>query len=211
MARTGPGRDIRLDTVLGFRASCTVVTSTWADGTHGPIGFSVPPGTLPEAFVQKANASHWGRCHIVVSRSETHFMCADTTIELWNNLYGPAFVLRRQALGLPSDALGMLLADAFTGNHATLAGEALRRAKFFEEFHILGPPQMPGGWSAKGQPCDQLHHVFRAHVDALTDKLLGYTVCLLDRPLFHELEVGSAGTIKRSIKAGLLVGSLIYI
>jgi hypothetical protein len=47
----------------------------------------------------------------MVSGTSTHFCNAETTIELWENLYGPAFKLQRAACALDPDAPGLLICD----------------------------------------------------------------------------------------------------
>lgn len=71
-----------------------------------------------------------------------------------------AFVQRRHALKLP-ESYGMLLADSFMGHHAFKQGEDLLRKEWGAGHKILLPHKNPGGWSAKGQPCDAWHYQLR--------------------------------------------------
>ena len=160
-------------------------------------------GFLSDKFVNKMNKDpkNIGKVYIIVSQTESHMMTSDTTIELWRNLYGPAFVARRIQLGLPPDAKGLLIVDAFSGNHSFLGGEDGRRKLFAEEFSIVLPLKMPGGWSAKGQPCDQVHAVYRRILGQVLDDMLGFGGNLLDRPLYEELQLTSLGTVKHQVKA----------
>ena len=191
------GVDIRLDSILGWRTSLTFVSSTWSDGSPGPVAFNVKHGILLEKDIKKINRSQLGLVYIMVSNTESHFMNADTTLELFRELYGPAFHARRRFLELDDTAPGLLLADAFTGNHASLKGEQERRALLKEEFNIIPPITLPGGWSAKGQPCDQIHDKFRRILDGKLDAVLGLDGSILSRRLYEELPIGCTGTIKR--------------
>ena len=198
-----PEHDVRLDAISGWRGALTSVTSTWSDGTRGPLGFCVKEGFLPQKYIEKVNQSpqNIGRVYICVIQTDSHMMTSETTLELWRNLYGPAMVQRRLLLNLPPGAKGLLIVDAFSGNHSFLGGEEQRRKLFAEEFHCVLPLKMAGGWSAKGQPCDQVHSVFRRAMDDVLDNHLGFGNNLLDRPLYEELQLSAAGTIRRQIKS----------
>ena len=71
-------------------------------------------------------------------------------------LFSPAFRLQRHKHGLTLEHRGMLLCDAFTGGHAQALGQGARRERWAEAMNIHLPEAQPGGWSAKGQPCDKL-------------------------------------------------------
>ncbi len=76
-----------------------------------------------------------------------------------------AFAHRRQRLGVSPDTEGAVLFDKFTGNEAAYDGLELRRQVWSarERIRILEP--ILGGGSAKHQPCDAVHGVFR-HITA---------------------------------------------
>lgn len=93
----------------------------------------------------------------------------------------------------------MLLADAFTGNSSKKAGLHLMREKFAQELNVILPPPQPGGWSAWGQPQDQVHGFFKKMNDDSTRALLGYDANLFTRPQFYQLELGGTGAIKKKV------------
>ena len=45
------------------------------------------------------NAKWQGEYHIIVSKTETHFMNSEATLTMFNELYGPAFAARRKQRG----------------------------------------------------------------------------------------------------------------
>jgi len=45
---------------------------------------------------------------------------------------------------------------------------------------VLLPEKQPGGWSARGQPCDAVHSVFRKYMTYYSESLLGYRGKILD-------------------------------
>lgn len=147
-----PSRDVRLDHVQNFRSGVTVVTSTWADGTPGPVGISIKPGFLGQRDISAFNKLHIGKYYIMESTCEsaTHFMNADTTVELIEKLIGPATMIQRRKWHLLDSDPAFLIADAFTGNYATGQGEHMRRTRVAEEYNLILPLEPPGGWSAKG-------------------------------------------------------------
>lgn len=67
----------------------------------------------------------------------------------------------------------MLVADAFTGNFAYRNGEDVRREEWSRQQRCLLPLRPPGGWSATGQPCDGVHHLFRRLINWYMDGQLG--------------------------------------
>ena len=75
-------------------------TSTWANGTSGPVFACVPDGKLPEDTKRTYNAKYPGEFYVTTSGSSSHFMTADTTIEMLSELYGPAFEAQRRTYGL---------------------------------------------------------------------------------------------------------------
>jgi len=82
-----------------------------------------------------------------------------------------------------------LLADAFSGNSAVTKGEDLRRRKWAKSANAGFLPKPPGGWSAKGQPCDAFHAYFRLLTDQYEDQCLGYGHNLFRRPRPEDIPV----------------------
>lgn len=88
-----------------------------------------------------------------------------------------AIQLRRAKLQMVNSK-SMLIADAFTGNFAHKSGEDLRREQWGKENNTLLPLKPPGGWSACGQPCDGIHHMYRRLVNRYIDSTLGDSASL---------------------------------
>lgn len=82
------------------------LTSSWSDGSRGPIAFCVPDGALKVEDVKAYNSRHQGESMIVLSGSHTHFMCADTLLQVLEQLYSKAFEIQR-ARYLAHALLGM--------------------------------------------------------------------------------------------------------
>ena len=99
-------------------------------------------------------------------------MNAQTFVVLLTELYKGAFSLQRAKLSLSQDHKGLLLADAWSGNQAGDQGLALVRKAWSIENNVLLPLKMPGGWSARGQPVDQIHHLFRLGVQLIISNQL---------------------------------------
>ena len=68
---------------------------------------------------------------------------------------------------------------------------------------------MPGGWSAKGQPCDQFHHVLRALIDQEMDIRLGFNGSLLKRLPYHELPLNASGVHKLAANVKMCVDAVV--
>ena len=74
---------------------CQALTSSWSDGSRGPIGFCLPEGSVPIDFVKSWNQSHIGESMVVLSQSSTHFMNSDTMIQILEQLVSPALEKQR--------------------------------------------------------------------------------------------------------------------
>jgi hypothetical protein len=160
-ARKNGIKDPRLDHMAKARQSITMMTSSWSDGTAGPCGFCVPDGLIKQSVLDKFCTENIGRAFAFYSEGKTHFMNAATLLLLMNRLYTDAFQIQREKHRLPGTARGMLLADAWTGNQAQENGAGAERLAWSLQNNVKLPPLVPGGWSAWGQPVDQLHHLLR--------------------------------------------------
>lgn len=127
-------------------------TSTWASGQVGPLLVSIGSNAsgITSKWVDSMNEKGKGCFFIIQNDHRSHFMTAATTLSMYENLYGPAFDMRRELLGLQGRP-GFLMSDAFTGNAALHSGIGLLREKFASLYNIRLPQQQPGGWSAHGQ------------------------------------------------------------
>ncbi|CAJ1437547.1 unnamed protein product [Effrenium voratum] len=157
------------------------------DKKHGYV-----KGTMTPATIRAFNSEHVGTAMVMTSGGSTHFMCADTLLQVMEQLYSPALQLQRAKYNLSLDdpaAQAALLCDAWTGSFATQRGEALRR-----------PRLMPGGWSAHGQPVDQLHGTLRRQIRKLDLCSVGMTADLRARKAFQEMDLRSSGHVYMSVK-----------
>ena len=75
----------RNDPVAKWRDPHTVVTSTWMDGTRGPLVlcFSSGPGSIPETIVDSVNATYQGEVHVFKTGKRTHMMDGALTIMMY--------------------------------------------------------------------------------------------------------------------------------
>ena len=151
MLRTKRPRTVvtRLTTVRNSRVGVTVVTSSVANGDHGPLFINVSPGSISEAAIQRLNEEFAGCALIATSGTNTHFMNSESTWVMFEKVVAKAFARQRTRHGLWG-RVGLLLADAFGGNHGQ--SFAVLRNKFAATHDILLPAVQPGGWSAHGQP-----------------------------------------------------------
>ncbi|CAK8989314.1 Uncharacterized protein (Fragment), partial [Durusdinium trenchii] len=140
----------RSDYVPDARKSITVVTSSWSDGTAGPLGLCFPDGSLRQEDVDTFNKTHEGVAMIFASQTSSHFMTAETFMVYLHGLLTPALSLQRKKLGVASSTMALLLCDAWTGFHACKNGL-----------------DAAGGFSANAQPVDQLHHLLRARMEVV--------------------------------------------
>lgn len=121
-----------------------------------------------KTFDQKTSASHRkvnrlciGKVYIASSKKPSHFMDAESTLEMWSMLYEPAYRLRRKLLGLNFKVVGCLDTDGFTGNTAFLNGEAVRRKRLLDNMNCVQGIKRDAGWSAHGSVCDFVHAQLR--------------------------------------------------
>ena len=123
-----------------------------------------------------------------------HFMDGESTVQMWEEVYGPAIIQRRHRLMKPH-ARAALLFDAFTANESMSGGCELRRSLFEDNFnatHIQGD----GKWSVHGSPCDALHAYWRKLCDALEEIIFGFDIDLdpFRRKSFEDLIQDHIGT-----------------
>ena len=135
-------------------------TSSWASGEVGPLLVSIGSNAsgVTSKWVDSMNKSGKGCFFIIQNDHRSHFMTAGTTLTMYESLYGPAFDMRRELLGLQGQP-GLLMSDAFSGNAAIHSGIALLRQKFSSVYNVRLPLGQPGGWSAHGQPQDTCFQV----------------------------------------------------
>ncbi|CAK9118440.1 unnamed protein product, partial [Durusdinium trenchii] len=132
------------DHVSKARLSLTIMTSSWADCSPGPLGIHVPAGVMDEKDLQDFNQAHVGDAVAISSDTRTHFMSGTTWNQLLYSLYSPAFDKQRRKYNLDATNKGKFLADAWFNSDLTkrphfseleLGRTALQRAvaKFTKE------------------------------------------------------------------------------
>lgn len=131
----------RSDFFSSTRKSITAVTSSWADGTRGPLGLCYATGSFKLQDVERFNAQYatTGEALLFDSESRSHFMSGQTYMTLLHNLIGPAFHAKRRALGLPATARGLLLTDAWSGFHCHRGGLEAARQSWSIQFNVELP------------------------------------------------------------------------
>ena len=152
------------------RQCFTFCASTWADGSAGPAAISTPAGAIPASLRKELNDAYPGEIFVLLNNnSGTHMMNSESALEMFEGLYSSAFKLKRNQLKLPADALGCLVCDGFTGSHSDSQGYLERRHRWAAANHVLLPQEQPGGWSARGQPCDQVFAHYKERVRLAMD------------------------------------------
>ena len=71
------------------------LTSSWSDGSRGPICFCIPEGALPAKAIREWNKQHIGLSYIVCSGTSSHFMQSDTLLEIFDQCYSAGIALQR--------------------------------------------------------------------------------------------------------------------
>ena len=178
---------------LKARKPFTFCASTWGDGTPGPVAFSVPYQGMPGQLMTDLNARFKGKALFLMSGTDSHMMNAETVLQLYQELYSDGFKSQRLRHGLTHQHRGLLLCDGFTGSHAESAGLAQRRQRWADACNVELPAPQPGGWSAKGQPCDQCFSHYKLRVKRKMDQKLNLHASYFQRSGYEELQVGSTG------------------
>ena len=81
--------------LLALNLEAQVLTSSWNTGEPGPIAYCVPEGAIPPEDVVSYNKSHHGRSMIVFSGTGSHFMSGEVLLQVFEQLYSPAFAAQR--------------------------------------------------------------------------------------------------------------------
>lgn len=185
---------------LKARKCFTVCASIWGDGKPGPIAISAPSGVIPSKLRDEVNSKHTGQVYILNgANSSTHFFSSESILEMYSDLYSAAFRQKRADLQLPPTAQALLLCDGFTGAHSNSSGFSERRLLWSQVNHVTLPVSMPGGWSAKGQPCDALFGFYKARVKVAMDISLGYGRSYFHSEHYESLPIGPTGFLVRKL------------
>ena len=126
---------------------------------------SVPQGALPANTIAKWNKDMQGVAYWIQSPTDSPFMTAETVVELYENLYAPAFKLQRHAHNLQLANRGMLICDGFTGCHADTSGVDDRRRRWADQNRttFICPKRSLAAGAARGNPATS-YSAFTKHV-----------------------------------------------
>lgn len=81
--------------VKGARRGITAITSTWSDGSRGPIAFCIPEGRMKVEEICAFNSRYEGRAFVLTSGTGTHFTSAETMLTVFEQLYSVALQNQR--------------------------------------------------------------------------------------------------------------------
>ena len=169
-----------IDPIAENRLGHTVCTSLWGDGTPGPLIVVVGEYTLKDADVKELNEKHAGRLFVISSGRERHWMDATSTLRMWQDCLTFAFALKRKQLGVSKEVTGMILYDAFGGNHCKDPAHARRRFNWLQANNIV-PMELEARSTADMQPCDFANAHFRKLTDCYEDVAFGFDLNPLKR------------------------------
>lgn len=89
----------------------TCTTSIWGNGAKGPLTLVFGEGQFPRRLIDSLNAKYRGKAYVMTSGRDTHFMDTDSTIHMWDNVFGPAIAQRRAQLGLGKEHKASLMSN----------------------------------------------------------------------------------------------------
>lgn len=144
-------------------------------------------------MVNDFNTKNRGHALLFCSERKTHFMNGETWLLLLQHLYTDSYAIQRMRHGLGKEHEGLLLVDGWTGYFSTSSGLDVARTAWAENVNVRLPDQQVGGWSASGQPVDQLHHIFRARLDLCDCSDAGFHPDLRSRPSFDSMPIKASG------------------
>lgn len=72
-----------------------MLTSSWSDGSAGPIAFTIPEGCAKQSDIVRFNEAYAGKAMILTSGTNSHFMTAQTLIQVLEQLVSPALEIQR--------------------------------------------------------------------------------------------------------------------
>ncbi|CAK9082833.1 unnamed protein product [Durusdinium trenchii] len=196
----GMREDKKIHSVRGSRRSVTVLTTSWSDGTPGPIAFCVAEGHISGQDIVDYNLKNYGRSMVVTSGGSSHFMTGETMMIMMEQLISPALKLQRERHGLSDQDRAALLCDAWTGSFSKHGGLDFRRSTWFTSHNCEPPRLQPGGWSTHGQPVDSMHQSFRQEIRKVDLASTGHVCDLRNRARFEDLDIKASGQIAASVQ-----------
>ena len=92
----------RITSIINGRQGFTICTSSWADGSTGPLFVSIGNGAsgVTDKWIDDLNSKGVGKVFVHRNDGRTHFMNGATTLLMYERLYSPAFDHRRETLNL---------------------------------------------------------------------------------------------------------------
>ena len=175
------------------RKSITAITSTWSDGSPGPLGLCLPTGVMSQDDIAAFNQQFYSRALLICSESRSHFMTSDTYLILLKELVSTAFEQQRVKHNIPADSPGLLLCDGWSGFHSFKTGHDLIRENWSKMHNVVLADRQCGGWSANGQPCDQIHHMLRSRLDLVDAEAIECGPNLKARPRYDKMAIRPNG------------------
>ena len=101
--------------------------------------------------------------------------------------------LRTQGRQHDAEKTARLIIDPASCHVAGSRGEGLRREQLCDELN-LKIKDAPAGYSAEGQPCDQIHHSIQCKQDRHMEEIVGEQPDIFKRP--EEYALTAAGNLK---------------
>ncbi len=198
----------RVDPTDNEREGFTILTSTWDDGTRGPLAFCFRDGWMPSKVIKEINAENVGEVYCMHSQTDSHFMTAQTTLEVFHQLYTPPYgrsddglewaPMRRQA-SLAMRSRGILRGRRGRASSGSIGWRASMLSAF-SQYHPKG--------SAKAQPCDAYHQHYRRLCNIEDNNEVGFQTSLFKRPKMSSLEFRAWGVKRKISKKAQALGRL---
>ena len=82
------------------------------------------------------------------------------------------------------------------------------RELFYKTHNMMAPVKQSGGWSAHGQPVDQLHSQYRAKIRELDLKSCHMLEDLRKRPTYESMPLRASGQLERAVPAWMQIVEL---
>ena len=185
-----PATNPRYDAPPSHRRGRTHITSTFADGSRGPLVIFYGDGKAAVRDVALLNERYAPEVFVRDTGTKSHM--SNAQLFLWYLDVPVREALRWQreklrAQGRHSDARkrAVVLLDPASCHMAYLNGERLRRDELCAELN-MEIKEAPAGWSATGQPCDQVHRSIQAKLDNHARNCAGEHNDIFSRPDMYE-------------------------
>ena len=180
-----PHTNHRNDVAPTYRRSRTWMTCTFASGEVGPLVVMYGNKHISDKDLLLVNERYAPEVITVRNSKKSHMY--DSQLFLWYLDVVFREALRQQRAKLSSACAGktaVLLVDPASCHVAWKNGERLRREQLCRELSLT-IKEAPAGFSATGQPADQVHHSIHCKLDAMMRQHLGEQLDLRQRPTEH--------------------------